>query len=213
VKRIANRFRDSRYDIKVALYELLTSDAFYAKDNRGVLVKSPIDLVVGTLKQFDMRPSQPVPFAVAAATMGQNLFAPPNVKGWPGGEAWINSSTLLARKQFLDRLFRADDPAGRVAMSPEATAPAPRQVNAVGGVPESDAERQIRFMRAMDRGFRSVQFESEPWLAELHATDATRVDVAMRLLLACAPQSAPDPASEPLAMVRHIVLDAAYQLK
>ena len=40
--------RDSRYDIKVALYDLLTSDAFYAKENRGVLVKSPIDLVVGT---------------------------------------------------------------------------------------------------------------------------------------------------------------------
>ena len=40
---------------------------------------------------------------VAAAGMGQNLFSPPNVKGWPGGEAWINTSTLLARKQFLDR--------------------------------------------------------------------------------------------------------------
>src|SRR5208283_1093397 len=128
VKHIATRFRDSRYDIKVALYELLTSDAFYAKDNRGVLVKSPIDLVVGTLKQFDLKPSEPVPFAVAAAGMGQNLFSPPNVKGWPGGEAWINSSTLLARKQFLDRLFRADDPAGRAAMAPEAMAPVPRQV-------------------------------------------------------------------------------------
>ena len=38
--------------------------------------------------------------------MGQNLFSPPNVKGWPGGEAWINASTLLARKQFLERLSR-----------------------------------------------------------------------------------------------------------
>jgi uncharacterized protein (DUF1800 family) len=213
LKHIANRFRDSRYDIKVALYELLTSEGFYAKDNRGALVKSPIDLVVGTLKQFDMRPSQPVPFAVAAATMGQNLFSPPNVKGWPGGEAWINSSTLLARKQFLDRLFRADDPAGRAAMAPEAMASVPKQVVVAGGVQESDTERQIRFLRAMDRGMRSVQFESDTWLAQLHASDATRVDAAERLLLAYAPQSAPDPASEPLAMVRHIVLDAAYQLK
>jgi uncharacterized protein (DUF1800 family) len=213
VKRIATRFRDSRYDIKVALYELLTSEAFYAKENRGVLVKSPIDLVVGTLKQFDLKPSEPVPFAVAAATMGQNLFSPPNVKGWPGGEAWINSSTLLARKQFLDRLFRADDPAGRAAMAPEAMAPVAKQVVVAGGAQESDAERQIRFLRAMDRGMRSVQFESDTWLAQLHASDATRVAAAERLLLAYAPQSAPDPASEPLAMVRHIVLDAAYQLK
>jgi len=41
--------------------------------------------------------------------MSQNLFSPPNVKGWPGGEAWINTNTLLARKQFLARVARADD--------------------------------------------------------------------------------------------------------
>jgi len=214
VKRIASRFRDTRYDIKVVLYELLTSDAFYARANRGVLVKSPIELVVGTLKMFDLKPSETVPFAVAAAAMGQNLFSPPNVKGWPGGEAWINSSTLLARKQFLDRLFRADDPAGRMAMEPaEAMAPVPKQVLAADGVQEADAERRTRFLRAMDRGLRSVQFQSDTWLAELRATDATRVQAATRLLLAYPPQSAPDPTSDPLAMVRHIVLDAAYQLK
>ena len=41
--------------------------------------------------------------AVALAGMGQNLFSPPNVRGWPGGDAWINTHTLLARKQFLER--------------------------------------------------------------------------------------------------------------
>jgi len=214
IKRIASRFRDSRYDIKVVLYELLTSDAFYASDNRGVLVKSPIELVVGTLRQFDLRPSETVPFAVAAAAMGQNLFSPPNVKGWPGGETWINSSTLLARKQFLDRVFRADDPAGRMAMAPaDATATGAKQVIATDGAQDAETERRTRFLRAMDRGLRSVQFQSETWLAEIRATDATRVQVATRLLLAYPPQSAPDPKSEPLAMVRHIVLDAAYQLK
>ena len=48
--------------------------------------------------------SQALPFALAAAGMGQNLFSPPNVKGWPGGEIWINTTTLLARKQFIDRV-------------------------------------------------------------------------------------------------------------
>src|SRR5205085_3774174 len=109
VQRIAERFRDSHYDIKVALHDLLSSDAFYASGNRAVLIKSPIELVVGTLLQFDIKPAQATPFAVAAATMGQNLFSPPNVKGWPGQETWINASTLLARKQFLERLFRGDD--------------------------------------------------------------------------------------------------------
>ena len=211
VKRIAARFRDSRYDIKVALQALLTSDAFYAAENRGVLVKSPVDLVVGTLHQFGMRPGEPVPFAVAAAAMGQNLFAPPNVKGWPGGEAWINASTLLARKAFLDRLFRADDAAGRTDATPMmADALAPKAISVAD---ESEASRKLRFMKAMDRGLKSVQFDSDAWFGALKATPDARSAAATRVLLAYAPQAQPDPASEPLAMVRQLVLDAAYQLK
>ena len=212
LKKIASRFRDSRYDIKVALYDLLTADAFYAKENRGVLVKSPVDLVVGTLKQFGLKPGEPVPFAVAAAAMGQNLFSPPNVKGWPGGQAWINTSTLLARKAFLDRLFRADD-AGVNMADASARAMTPKQAIAAGGVQESEVARRIRFLRAMERGLKSVQFDSVAWLAELDTTAHARAHAATRLLLAYAPQAAADPASAPLAMVRQIVLDAAYQLK
>ncbi|HEX8013490.1 MAG TPA: DUF1800 domain-containing protein [Casimicrobiaceae bacterium] len=213
VRRIAARFRDSRYDIKVALLALLTSDAFYAPENRGALVKSQVDLVVGTMRQFGMRPGEPVPFAVATAAMGQNLFSPPNVKGWPGGEAWINTRTLLARRAFLDRLFRADDAAGRThaASAPtmvEALVPA-----AAARTDDSGAARRIRLMRAMDRGLKSVQFDSEVWFGTLEAAPDTRASAAARMLLAYAPQARPDPLAEPRAQVRRIVLDAAFQLK
>ena len=40
--------------------------------------------------------------ASAMAPMGQILFYPPNVAGWPGGTSWINSSTLLARINFAN---------------------------------------------------------------------------------------------------------------
>jgi uncharacterized protein (DUF1800 family) len=215
VRRIARRFRESRYDIKVALHELLTSDAFYAPANRGTLIKSPIDLVVGTLRQFDLKAAEPIPFAVAAAGMGQNLFSPPNVKGWPGEEAWINSTTLLARKAFLDRVFRSADAVPPVAASDARAMPPPRQAIAAAGAQDSDKMRQLRFMRAMDRGIASLHFDSAAWLAQFHAArDATaRADAATRMLLAAAPQAAPDPGDEPLAMVRGIVLDASYQLK
>ena len=221
VKRIAARFRDSRYEIKVALQALLTSDAFYAPENRGTLVKSPVDLVVGTMRQFGMRPGEAVPFAVAAAGMGQNLFAPPNVKGWPGGEAWINSSTLLARKQFLDRLFRADDAAGRMesptapAMNAQMAAPVTDTLaaNAPAADGGADLARRIRFMRAMDRGLRSVRFDSDVWFGSLKGPVEARSAAASRVLLAYAPQSEIEPAGESLAIVRQIVLDAAYQLK
>ena len=104
VRRIAARFRAANYDIKVALHGLLLSDAFWSPDNRGVLVKSPVELVVGTLRTLELSPPDMLPFARAVSGMGQVLFAPPNVKGWPGGEAWINTDTLLARKQFLARI-------------------------------------------------------------------------------------------------------------
>ena len=218
VKRIARQFRDSHYDIKVALYGLLTSNAFYAPQNRATLVKSPIELVVGTLRQFDLKPGQTLPFAVAAAGMGQNLFSPPNVKGWPGHDTWINSTTLLARKQFLDRVFRVDEP-GAVMMAATADAnmnrPAPKQAIAPNGAQDDEKIRQAQFRRAMDRGVTSIQFDSTAWVAQFGAgADATRRSSnATRLLLATAPQMPPEPGSDPLALVRGIVLDVSYQLK
>ena len=218
VKRFARRFRDSNYDIKVALYALLTSDAFYARENRATLIKSPIELVVGTLRQFDFKPAAALPFAVAAAGMGQNLFSPPNVKGWPGQETWINSSTLLARKQFLDRVFRTDD-AGATAIAATndepAMAPVPKQALTPAGAQDPDKMRQVLFRRAMERGLNSVQFDSATWFAQFGPLPdaAQRVDAATKLLLANAPQAAPDPKCDPLVMVRGIVLDVSYQLK
>jgi Protein of unknown function (DUF1800) len=192
-----------------------------------VLVKSPIELVVGTLRQFGMKPNEATPFAVAAAGMGQSLFAPPNVKGWPGQETWINASTLLARKQFLDRLFRGDensvrvpgvgdvDARGAVTADGGMTGALPNQETAQQAAIDPDKARQIRFMRAMERGMSSVRFDSGAWFAQFDSARASdgRRGAATRLLLATAPQSLPDASGEQLALVRALVLDAAYQLK
>ena len=217
VSRIAARFRDSKYDIRTALYALLTSDAFYAPERRGALIKSPVDLVVGTLHQFDLRPGNTIPFAVAVAGMGQNLFSPPNVKGWPGQEAWINASTLLARKQFLDKLFRAD---GTVIAAPQTAQDDSMMVAAAAtdgaaggnGGKDPDQARAARFLRAVDRGVRSVQFDSAAWFAQWKARDDRQRAAAAASLLAVAPQS-PLKAREPLALVRELTQDAAYELK
>ncbi len=52
MRRVAWGFRNSGYEIKTALRELLLSWAFWAQENRGALVKSPVDWVVGSLRQF-----------------------------------------------------------------------------------------------------------------------------------------------------------------
>jgi uncharacterized protein (DUF1800 family) len=221
VARIARRFRESGYEIKVALRELLTSGAFYAKENRGVLVKSPVEVVVGTLHQLGLAPANGLPFAIASATMGQNLMAAPNVKGWPGGDAWINATTLLARKQFRERITRGDDVAPvRVALLPEPSMAATAdQARAPEGLTpqislDVDRMRRARYAREMERGLADLGFDSARWMAQFPgATAAAREHAAQRLLLATAPQAEPDYGADSLTFLRGVLQDAAYELK
>jgi uncharacterized protein (DUF1800 family) len=105
VSRIGVDFAKSGYDISVALRALLLSDDFWASYNRGALIKSPIDLLVGAARQFQFAVSEPQQLLTRAAQLGQNLLMPPNVKGWPGGTAWINATTLLERKRTTEQIF------------------------------------------------------------------------------------------------------------
>lgn len=103
VERIATRFRDAGYDMKVLLRELLQADAFWAAENRGNMIKSPVDLVAGSCRMFDTHPAQSYEISAFGKLLGQDLFAPPDVSGWKGGRYWIDANTLLVRHQ-LSRL-------------------------------------------------------------------------------------------------------------
>jgi uncharacterized protein (DUF1800 family) len=107
VDRIAKRLRASNWRIEVALRELFLSKDFWAASSRGALIKSPVELIVGTLRQFEVPVDNAEPLARLSAKLEQSLFYPPNVKGWPGYTEWIDSTTLLERKRFTERLFRA----------------------------------------------------------------------------------------------------------
>lgn len=104
----ANKFRESNYEISTLLRAVLNSKAFWDSNNRGRLIKSPLDLVIGSLRPLDLEDKN-LPLrsiSVQLSRMGQNLYTPPNVKGWPGGEQWIDDVTLPVRQQFLRRLIR-----------------------------------------------------------------------------------------------------------
>ena len=64
---------------------------------RGNLIKSPVELVVGLNRQFAISYQQPEVLFQFQRTLGQVLFNPPNVAGWPGGRNWIDSSSLMYR--------------------------------------------------------------------------------------------------------------------
>lgn len=200
VRQIAAAFRDSRYDIKTALRALLSSDAFYDDRNRGALIKSPVDLVIGTMRQFNVGYSDPLPLTVLLRNLGQDLFSPPNVKGWPGGEAWINSTTLLARRQFLERLFRVDEARMQA-----------RMVEAPTGQGAANFQRE-RLMRAS----LEIRFSGSEWVREFEARagqGARAVNHMQLVLLPTPPASDGAAEGQGVELVRRITADPAYQLK
>ena len=188
VERVARDFRTSKYDLKVALRELLQTNAFWSRENRATLVKSPVEIVVGTLRQLEVAPSETLPLAFAVAGMGQNLFAPPNVRGWPGGDEWINSNTLLARKQFLDRVAHNDagaPPRMTIAMVPQSSDPSeePAPMMATREATVAEMDRASRVARQIDRSTRKLRFEAARWIGDRDgSTRDAKVDSAKRRL-------------------------------
>lgn len=114
VERLAGQFRFSGYQVKPLLRELFTSPHFWAPENRGVLVKSPVELLVGTSRLLNLPINDTTMLAKYGRRLGQDLFDPPNVKGWPGGTRWITAATLLNRWQLLQRGLRGSEMGGQM---------------------------------------------------------------------------------------------------
>lgn len=214
VKRLAALFRDSHYDIKTLMRALLTSDDFYARENRGVLIKSPVEFIVGTLRQFNIQPLDMRPLAFVARQLGQDIFAPPNVKGWPGGESWINSNTLLIRKQLLERLFRAGEmldmsrPILERSAMESSTILQPNPDLQPNASSDREQRRMIRLQRALN-----FQFDSHTWCAQFKGDSTEKQHQMLRLLLAIEPLQKPQPTTDCIEFIRQLVLDPVYQLK
>lgn len=109
VERLASVFRQERYEIAPVLRALLSTDQFWAREQRGSLIKSPVELMVGTARLFHLPGEDPLRFVRYGRRLGQDLFDPPNVKGWPGGTKWITATTLLERTQLLQRSIRGHE--------------------------------------------------------------------------------------------------------
>ena len=105
----------SRYDIGATVEAMLRSDVFYSPRAYRALVKSPIEYAVGAIRALGLESSAVASLAGnirrgggALSEMGQTPLEPPNVAGWPGGASWLNSATLFARLNFIDRLTDGD---------------------------------------------------------------------------------------------------------
>lgn len=105
---LANRFYQSNYNIQGLMADIFTSDWFYDAKNIGVRIKSPVELIVGIRRMLPMEIKNGESQLLLQRLLGQILFYPPNVAGWPGGRNWIDSSTLMMRMRIPQLIYAGD---------------------------------------------------------------------------------------------------------
>ena len=111
VASVAGLLRSNDYHLQPVMATLLASNVFYSDRAYRALVKSPVEFVVGSYQLFGV-PQADKGALAALRRMNQVLFNPPNVKGWPGGSSWINTSTVLARENFANALMTTNNVMG-----------------------------------------------------------------------------------------------------
>ncbi len=104
IEPLAQRLRQSEYDLGVVVRAMLSSRLFFSPHAFRQRIKSPVEYVLGSVRAIVQGEIDQKYLVAKIDTLGQTLFAPPNVKGWPGAQAWINTSTLLARQNYNQRL-------------------------------------------------------------------------------------------------------------
>ena len=104
----ARKFRNSHYDIKVLLREVLNSDVFWSDEYKGTVTKSPVDLVIGSLRTIPSQLFTHKDVEGILRLLGQDLFDPANVKGWKSGLAWIDAETIMVRSSMVNKLTGAN---------------------------------------------------------------------------------------------------------
>ena len=96
--KLAASLVENKYDIAPFLERIFLSKDFYSPATFGTQIKSPVQLVVSTYKKLGITDAPTYPkFANLTGGLGQEIFYPPNVKGWDGGKSWINPATIFER--------------------------------------------------------------------------------------------------------------------
>jgi hypothetical protein len=105
---LADQYRASGFDTGKLVSTILRSNLFFSPAAYRAKIKSPVEFAVGTVRSLEGTAGT-LPLADALDGLGQALFAPPSVKGWDGGRAWLNAQTLLGRNNLALALTSTDD--------------------------------------------------------------------------------------------------------
>jgi uncharacterized protein (DUF1800 family) len=150
-KRMADTFTaNAKSEIQMAevLRVLLTAPEFYAAEARGAQIKSPVRLLVGACRHLKLEVEPTPNLAYYVGAMGQHLFDPPNVKGWPGGRNWLNAGTMATRMHIGEVLLDSEQLAGLEPLGRQRFAPLSRDEEkakqTMAAVADFDAEGRAK---------------------------------------------------------------------
>ena len=101
-------WRASGYDLRQLTHRFFSSQLFFHPEFRGNYIKRPAQFYLGLVQDLNLNVAPyPRHSLNTLRLMGEELYRPPNVRGWVGGRLWINSGTLNARRQLVETLFTA----------------------------------------------------------------------------------------------------------
>jgi hypothetical protein len=114
VGALADGLRARDLDVGWAVGTVLRSRAFFVDDNLGNRVLGPVEYVIGAARALELfePPSSTLVLAEWCGRLGQDLFYPPNVGGWPGGRSWLTTRALVGRANYAAALV-GGKPVGR----------------------------------------------------------------------------------------------------
>jgi uncharacterized protein (DUF1800 family) len=108
IDALAKEFHEHNLDLKHLMRTVFTSKEFYAPEVIRSQIKSPVQWLIASCHQLQAPlPTEPMTL-VMLRQLGEELFNPPNVKGWDGGIAWITTNNLLDRYNYAAALVEGD---------------------------------------------------------------------------------------------------------
>jgi len=123
VSATANVYLQSGTRIGPVVYSILSSPWFNDPSAYHARYSWPAEFVVRAIKEVGWQNFSVDKARAPLSNMGQALYEPPNVGGWPLGANWFSTSTMLARSNFAATLASSQKSFLAVALQPEASSP------------------------------------------------------------------------------------------
>jgi uncharacterized protein (DUF1800 family) len=220
IYKLAATFYKSKYDIKKLLRATLLNERFWDPANRGTLFKSPVEMLVGAARTLQLPYDDTRGYVQLSAKLGQDIFDPPNVKGWKGSTAWISSESLLSRWEVVEDFTRGKVGSGKVidggmmggaAMAPKVEPKAEANLKAEPKDTKEKKKDEARTAGSPDDVI-SFPLVPKPWVAAAKGKGAEGIALAVATLLPIKPLDS-IPTGDFDQALRAILHDPTYNLK